>query len=70
MMGKNQKAQVTFSYKNYKGVTAFRHVEPLNIYFGSTEYHPEPQWLLYGFDIEKQEWRTFAMKDITQWRQV
>jgi len=32
------------------------------VYWGTTEHHPEPQWLLQAFDIEKKEHRVFAMR--------
>ncbi len=53
-----------FTYRNYKGVTSDRKVIPLSIYFGSTEYHKEEQWLMSGFDLDKQADRVFAVCDI------
>jgi len=44
-----------------------RTVIPERVWFGSTEWHPEPQWLLEAFDIEKGERRSFAMADIRCW---
>ncbi|UYZ08579.1 hypothetical protein CFBP5507_06140 [Agrobacterium salinitolerans] len=57
-------APLSFRYRNYRGEVSVRTVRPLNIYFGSTEWHPEPQWLLAATDIEKGERRDFAIKDI------
>lgn len=57
-------APLSFRYLNYRGEVSVRTVRPLNIYFGSTEWHPEPQWLLAATDIEKGERRDFAIKDI------
>jgi hypothetical protein len=37
------------------------------IAFGSNEFHPEPQWLLHGWELNKQAERTFAIKDIKDW---
>ncbi len=56
-------------YTDWKGVSAWRAVVPKcgGIYFGSNEWHKKPQWLLDAFDVEKQEWRTFAFADIRQW---
>lgn len=51
-------------YTNYKGETADRSIVPARVYFGSTQWHPEPQWLLEAFDVDKNEIRTFAFKDI------
>jgi hypothetical protein len=55
---------LTFSYKNHRGEVATRVVTPILVRFGSTEWHPELQWLLQAFDHEKQAEREFAMKDI------
>ncbi len=54
-------------YTNYKGETAVRTILPKELKFGSTEYHPEEQWLLVAFDLEKNAERTFAVKDIQSW---
>lgn len=59
--------RVTVEYTNYKGETRLREIRPERLWFGSTEYHPEKQWLLDVFDEEKQERRTYAMKDIHSW---
>ena len=51
-------------YKNYKGDESIRTIRPRNLYFGSNKWHPEPQWLLDAYDIQKMEMRTFALKDM------
>ncbi|HMH95650.1 MAG TPA: hypothetical protein VK577_03605 [Bradyrhizobium sp.] len=61
------KAEVTFTYTNHRGVTGIRLVRPIMIAFGANQYHPEPQWLLHGWDLNKQAERTFAIKDIKDW---
>lgn len=58
---------VRILYTNYRGETALRTVIPEGIYFGSTEWHPEPQWLLNALDVEKAQNRSFALKDIRAW---
>lgn len=64
---KIQEEIVTIVYTNWKGVTSTRHIMPKRLYFGSTEWHTEAQWLLEAFDVDKQVVRTFAMKDIHEW---
>lgn len=59
-------APVTLTYTNWRGETAERTITPQSIWFGSTEWHPEPQWLLRAWDCEKQAERDFAMKDFGQ----
>ena len=63
----NEEKQIKIVYTNYKGETAVRTIIPKEIKYGKTEYHPEEQWLLVAFDIEKQAERTFAMKDVRAW---
>ena len=61
---------VEIVYTNWKGVTAIRHIIPKDIFFGSTEWHKEEQWLLNAFDIDKQADRAFALKDIKTWKEI
>ena len=61
---------VRIDYTNYQGKRSIRRIIPRSIVFESNEYHPEKQWLLYAFDLEKQEFRNFAMKDIHSWNPV
>lgn len=59
-------ATVTLSYRNWRGEVSDRKIFPTGIRFGSTDWHPEPQWLLTAFDIEKGAYRDFALKDFGQ----
>jgi len=59
---------VIINYTNWKGVTAFRRIIPKKIFFGSTEWHKEEQWLLEAFDVDKNADRSFAVKDIKSWQ--
>lgn len=54
---------ITMRYTNWRGNTAIRTVIPIGIWFGSTEYHPEPQTLMTAFDVNKGEVRDFAVSD-------
>jgi len=58
---------IYFDYKNWRGETATRHVRPIRIWFGSTQYHPTPQWLLTAVDLDKNAERDFAMADMSGW---
>jgi len=53
-----------FEYKNWLGKVSIRKVVPYDIWFGSTEFHPEDQWFLHVFDMDKGEERNFALRDI------
>lgn len=55
-----------FRYKNYRGEYGIRTVLPKKIYWGSNEYHEEPQWLMFAWDKDKMDNRVFAMKDIQE----
>lgn len=61
---------VQFTYTNHKNKTASRKVLPIRMWFGSTAWHPDPQWLLEAFDIDKQATRDFAMAGIVGWTRV
>lgn len=62
----NTNKYLSVTYRNHRGETRQRIIEPKNVWFGSTEWHPEEQWLLKAMDIEKGEERDFALKDISQ----
>lgn len=62
-----EKDIVKIVYTNYRGEKAERLIKPVSIWFGSTEWHADEQWLLHAFDIEKDAERDFAMKDIESW---
>jgi hypothetical protein len=55
---------LTFRYRNWRGEVADRTVRPLSVWYGSTDWHPEPQWLLKAIDVEKGVERDFAIRDI------
>jgi len=57
---------IKVKYKNYQGITSIRNIIPQNIYYGSTDYHKEDQWLLEVWDIEKDALRTYAVMDIIE----
>jgi hypothetical protein len=52
------------AYTNYRGETAVRAILPKSVWFGSTEWHPEPQWFLTAYDVDKGADRDFALKDL------
>lgn len=52
-----------FIYKNYAGLVSERTVIPYSVWFGATKWHPEPQFFLNAFDVDKNELRDFALED-------
>lgn len=63
----NEWPAVVIDYTNWQGIRRNRVITPKRFYFGSTEYHPTPQYLLLARDEEVGEDRVFAVKDIHQW---
>lgn len=63
----NDKQTVSILYTNYRGETAVRRIVPKRIWFGKTDWHPEEQWIMDAFDLEKNADRGFAMRDIKAW---
>jgi predicted DNA-binding transcriptional regulator YafY len=59
---------VIIDYTNWRGQRSQRRILPLSIVFKATEWHKEPQWLLYAWDKTKREYRYFALKDIHMWK--
>lgn len=59
---------VSATYTNWKGETELRRFIPQRMYFGSTAFHPEPQWLIEALDVDRQQPRTFTMKDFQGWK--
>lgn len=63
-VGETEGPPLTFTYRNYRGEVAERTAIPKRLWWGSTEWHPEPQWFVTAFDLEKQAARDFAWKDM------
>lgn len=63
----NAAPPVRFLYRNWRGLITIRKLYPKGIRFDSTEYHPEPQWLLDGYDLDKRADRSYALKGVLIW---
>jgi hypothetical protein len=55
---------LTIDYTNWRGERRVRDILPLRIFFGSNEWHKEPQWLLEAVDPEDGKTKTFAFAGI------
>lgn len=64
----NEDEVVSIKYTNYRGITDYRRILPVRMWFGSTEWHKKDQWLLEATDLNKGEIRHFAMADILEWK--
>ncbi len=61
---------VIIDYVNWKGERSERTIQPIRLEFGSNEWHPVPQWLLFAYDIDKADYRRFAFESIKAWDSV
>jgi len=52
-------------YKNWRREKGIRYILPIRIFYGSTEWHPEEQWLIEVYDLDKKAKRDYALND---WR--
>lgn len=57
-----------FTYTNWRGYTSTRHIIPLALWHGETEYHPGKQWFIKAYDCNKKVTRDFALGDFGQCR--
>lgn len=60
-------SEIDIDYTNHRGERSLRRIRPQSIEWGSTEWHPEKQWLLHAYDLDKAVWRTFALRDVHRW---
>lgn len=52
-------------YRNWRGEVAPRVIRPYRFWWGATSFHPEPQWLLHGMDVERGVERDFCVAGMT-----
>lgn len=57
--------EITFDYTNWKGKKSSRSAIVEGFYFGNTEYHTDKQWLLKGYDLDKESERVYSMSDMS-----
>jgi predicted DNA-binding transcriptional regulator YafY len=55
-------------YTNHRGEKGWRRINPLRLFYGASEHHPAPQWLLECYDFDRAAGRTYAMSGIEGWR--
>ena len=63
-VGEDKERTLHVTYKNWRGEVEQRKLLPIRMWWGHTEWHPEDQWLLTAFDVDKERVRDFALKDI------
>ncbi len=57
---------IKIKYRNWKGEIGVRTIFPDETWFGFTEFHPTPQFLMKAWDVDKQAFRDFALMDIIE----
>lgn len=60
VLGENTLVRCT----NWRGQTSDRRISPIRLRYGVNEWHPEPQWLLFAYDMDKRVQLEFALKDM------
>lgn len=63
MPGDLGERSIRFFYTNYRGKRSIRVAVPVILQWGSSVWHPRPQWLMTAFDVDKGAERTFALED-------
>ncbi|OJU57384.1 MAG: hypothetical protein BGO04_15065 [Microbacterium sp. 70-38] len=61
---------VTIDYTNHRGERSNRAIRPDRIWFGTTQWHADSQWLLEAFDYERSAHRNFALANIHSWTEA
>jgi predicted DNA-binding transcriptional regulator YafY len=55
------------AYMNWKGVIRERIIVPIKMWYGKTDWHPVPQYLLEALDVEDGKVKDFAMAGFDHW---
>ncbi len=67
MTEKGARNPIKIEYTNYRGEKGVRTIVPISFFFGTTEYHPQEQWLIKLWDVDRQAERIYALKEISRW---
>jgi len=64
--------EVLFAYTDYLGKLSVRRAIPKRFWHGSTQYHPNEQWIMTAYDMDTEKDRDFALSGChfmtTSWR--
>ena len=56
--------EIKMLYTNHRGETSIRRLVPQRVWFGKTEWHPEEQWLLEAFDLDRNAIRNYVLREV------
>jgi predicted DNA-binding transcriptional regulator YafY len=59
--------EVNIDYTDYKGVRSLRRILPVRLDYGKNQWHKENQYMIVALDLDRDEIRTFSIKDIHKW---
>jgi predicted DNA-binding transcriptional regulator YafY len=62
-----EKIVIKVRYKNGRGEVGTRDIIPLEVIYGSTEWHKEEQWFMKAWDLIKNDYRIYALRDVLEW---
>lgn len=54
---------LTGPYTNWRGETKVRRIRPSSVWSGVSEFHPDSDLFLTGFDLDRQAVRHFSIED-------
>jgi hypothetical protein len=61
---------VEIDYTNHRGERRWRRIRLLRMFWGKNEWHTTMCWLVYAMDLEKKQFRYYALSGVHEWREV
>ena len=58
--------ELRIRYRNWRGEESVRRIVPDHIWYGADEWHPDHQWIMDAYDVDKGANRSFAVRDILE----
>jgi predicted DNA-binding transcriptional regulator YafY len=71
MLAESAKGKIVeIDYTNWRGERMVRRIVPCVIVFCNTPHHPEAQWMIEAFDVERdgRPTRFFPLANIHSWK--
>ena len=66
----DKKTTLRFYYVNYRMEREQRLAEVHSFFYGSSSYHQGSQWFMHAMDLDRKEFRDFAVRDMTEVTEV
>jgi hypothetical protein len=55
---------IRFHYTNHKLETEWRRAQVERFWYGSSSFHTGDQWFMRALDVDRNEYRNFALRDM------